>query len=121
MRSERRAVETLAAHLREAERDGAGRGGRGYPADVRLAVSEHVTRRRAAGATWTSMAAELGVSAVTVASWARPAARSSLHEATIVADPDVRSESRIVLVAAAGVRVEGLSVPEVIAVLRGLR
>lgn len=82
-------------------------------------MSEHVTGRRAAGATWTSMATELGVSATTVASWARPAPSSSLREAAIVADTP--RESRIVLVAADGVRVEGLSVPDIIAVLRGLR
>ena len=77
--------------------------------------------RRAAGAGWSEVAYELGVSAVTLKRWL--AARSvPTDQATLrpVVVSDASAPQTLTLVAPSGLRIEGVSLADVIAILGGV-
>jgi transposase len=94
---------------------------------VRAEAEAWAERRRAAGATFSAIADELGVSPESVRRWAAksmpPAPTTALVPVEIVAGkPELAQERRtLTVVAPGGYRVEGLTVDEAAALLRVLR
>jgi len=77
--------------------------------------------RRAGGARWSELARELGVSAVTLKRWL--SARSAhTDQATLrpVVVSDEPAPQTLTLVAPSGLRIEGVTLADVIAILGGL-
>lgn len=77
--------------------------------------------RRAAGAGWSEVARELGVSAVTLKRWL---SARSVHtdQATLrpVVVSDAPAPQTLTLVAPSGLRIEGVTLADVIAILGGV-
>lgn len=111
-------VQALRQALATAVRSGQGRA---FPADLRERATAYVKRRRRDGASETSIGRELGVGVMTFRRWAGP--RAAFAEAVVVDAPVVamaRSTSRIVVHGPRGIRIEGLEVAEIIALLGAL-
>lgn len=95
------------------------------PRALRARLASHAQSRRRAGAGWWTMGRELGVSGSTLQRWCAKAPRPALRPvrvARVAARERVveRSERGLVVVTAAGHRVEGLDVDEAAALLRAL-
>lgn len=107
----------LRSKLQGAERQGPGRG---WPRSLRTEVVAFV-RSRGPSASLTQMAAELGVPAATLARWMRKAAPSACADFRPVQliEGDVRDRSSsYTLLGPCGLRVEGLSLDALAALLR---
>jgi len=112
-----------AAVFRTAARRAGPRGaGRRYPASLRQAATEYLRRRRADGVAVSAIAAELGVKRHTLLAWAAvpidAAATPGFVPVRVIAEGTPRSP--IVVHGPGGLRIEGLDVAGVIALLRGL-
>jgi DNA invertase Pin-like site-specific DNA recombinase len=88
-----------------------GRGKR-YGSKVKARVVEHARRRRAAGASWARIGEELGLKFETVRRWC---GHGGMRRVEVVAEG-----GGLALVAPSGLRLEGLTVADAIAVLRAL-
>lgn len=115
-------IEKAAAEFKAAARRAGPRGaGRRYSPALRRMAMEYFRGRRAAGAGVAAISRELGVKRHTLVAWIAapeaPATASRFVPVSIVADAAV---SRIVVHGPGGVRVEGLDLVGVIALLRGL-
>jgi len=114
-------LEKAAAEFRAAARRAGPRGaGRRYPAGLRRRGAEHFQGRRAEGRSVKAIARELGVRRQTLLAWAaEPAgdAGPAFVPVSVVAETHAKG---IVLHAPGGLRVEGLDVPALVEVLRGL-
>ena len=110
MKNEERA-ERLRGALATAERAGAGRP---YPKELRAAAVEHRREREREGAALGEVAAELGVSAITLERWSRksPERSASFRAIELVGEP-VRRASAVVVHGPRGLRIEGLTVSEI--------
>jgi hypothetical protein len=96
-----------------------GRGKR-YDRTLRERIVAFAERRRAEGRSWAAIATELGARFETVRRWCRgrrPDTRSALalRRVEVVAD---RAAPPLAIVSRAGLRVEGATLDEVIAILR---
>jgi transposase-like protein len=89
-----------------------------YPVAVREAAL--ALGRSRLGHSVHRIAHELGISEPTLAGWLRPGGPAMLRPVTVAPDPEPRRVVGIVLIAAHGVRVEGLDRETLIAVLRAL-
>lgn len=110
MKNEER-VERLRGALATAERTGAGRP---YPEALRAAAVDYRRERERQGAAVREVAAELGVSAISLERWSR---RRREHETSfraieLVGDP-VRRASEAVVHGPRGLRIEGLTVSQI--------
>lgn len=92
-----------------------GRGKR-YPQALRDRVAEYARARRASGVSWATIAAELGLSFKTVHRWCTPRSDAPRAMRAVHVVPD--GDHGIALVSPSGIRVEGVTVADVIAVLR---
>src|SRR5262245_15758392 len=102
------------------------------PKDLVRAAVAYARRRASAGASQVTIARELGVSSITVGRWvgearaasARRSGRKSKSGKTMravrVVDRDQSSATTIVATTRDGLRIEGLTIPDLVAVLRGL-
>jgi hypothetical protein len=110
--------------LRELRRDlGAIPRGRGrrIPAALRARVITWTAARRTRGAGWRELARELGVPAGTLTRWLAPGPAQAPQVALRpVAVLDAPARSPLTVVAPSGLRVEGVTLADVIAILRGL-
>ena len=95
--------------------------GRRIPAALRARVITWTVARRTRGAGWRELARELGVPAGTLTRWLalRPAQAPpvALRPVTVL---DAPARSPLRLVAPSGLRIEGVTLADVIAILRGL-
>lgn len=93
--------------------------GRRIPAALRERITVWATGQRARGAWWSELARHLGVSAPTLMRWAaaRRGRSLSLRPVEILEAEPVRT---VTLVSPSGMRVEGLTIADVITILRGL-
>ncbi len=94
--------------------------GRRYPVELRARVASLEGERRADGASWIAMAAELGLGLDKVRRWCaeqKPGTRA-LVPVTVVADRG--HEGRVSIVSPAGYRVDGLLLKEAVELLRVL-
>jgi transposase len=110
MKNEQR-QERLRGELATAERAGAGRP---YPEALRVAAVEYRREREREGAALRDVAAELGVSAVSLERWSRrrPEREASFRAIELVGEP-VRRGSQGVVHGPRGLRIEGLTVAEI--------
>jgi hypothetical protein len=95
-----------------------GRGKR-YPPDLKARIIEFAQSQRGEGASWAEVAGEVGIGFETLRRWcmaAEPKPRAMLPVRVV---PD-RDEANFSVVSASGYRVDGLTLPEAIAVLRAL-
>jgi transposase-like protein len=94
--------------------------GRRIPTALRERITVWATTRRAQGAWWSELARHLGIPAQTLMRWAA-ASRSgrslSLRPVEVLEAEPVRTMS---IVSPSGLRVEGLTIGDVITILRGL-
>ena len=118
--------ERAAAEFRAAARRAGPRGaGRRYPAKPRRVATEYLGQRQASGVAVSTIARELGVKRHTLLAWAAAsmgaAARPEFLPVRVIADTDHGApRSTIVVHGPGGLRIEGLDVAGVIALLRGL-
>jgi transposase len=108
-------ADDLRRALAEAPREGVGRP---YPQALRLRVVAFVRAEMAQGGSIADSAAQLGLTPVTVARWLQAATASSFVAVQLPADE--RTPSRLVLHGPGGLRVEGLSLEQVLTLLRSL-
>jgi len=97
--------------------------GRRIPAALRARVIAWTAPRRARGAEWRALARALGVHAETLTHWlaSSPApAPAPVVALRPVAVTDAPARAALTLVAPSGLRVEGATVADAIAILRGL-
>lgn len=95
--------------------------GRRFPAPLRERVVAWVTARRARGVGWRELSRELGVPARTLEHWAllrpEPEHIVALRPIDVIDEPSCRT---VTVVAPSGVRIEGVTIADVITILRGL-
>ena len=98
----------------------AARGSRHYSAELKAKVLAYAERRYREGASVSQVAKEVGVNVQTLSFWQerKANAQAPLRPVRII---DETSEARIVLLSRNGIRVEGLSVEQLIDVLRQVR
>jgi transposase len=120
MKSNSTAIELRAA-LAAAERTGAGRP---YPEALRRAAVAYLHRRRQQGACLDEVQAELGVSGMSLSRWSRRCSQGITPFRPIEvleAQPEPPMPVRAIVVhGPRGVRIEGLTVPEVAELLERL-
>ena len=105
-----------------AERHVAARGKR-YEPGLREQARAHAERRRRDGLSWQTIAAELGVRGETLRRWCvERTAAAALRPVEIVAPEDVVPDSTVsaIVTSSTGLRIEGLSLAEVIALVRAV-
>jgi hypothetical protein len=95
-----------------------GRGKR-YPPALKARIIEFAQSRRGDGASWAEVAGDIGIAFETLRRWcmAAEAKPRTMVPVRVVAD---RDEATVSVVSAGGHRVDGLTLPEAIAVLRAL-
>ena len=93
--------------------------GRRFPADVRERIVVWAAERRAHGDWWCELSRELGVPARTLKRWAtpRPERVVSLRPVDVIDERPVRT---VTIVSPSGLRIEGVTIADAIAILRGL-
>ena len=95
--------------------------GRRFPAALRERILAWTVARRARGAGWSELARALGVPAATLQRWLTPrperAAAVALRPVAVTDEPACRP---LIVVAPSGLRIEGVTIADVIAILRGL-
>ena len=106
--------------IAERVRDGRKGGSRPYPDKAKVLAVEYARERVASGESYSAIAAELGIAQTTITGWLEPGSRS-FRPVRVATDRVRKRPNRAVLVTPSGVRVEGLSVAEVIRVLGALR
>jgi hypothetical protein len=95
--------------------------GRRIPAALRARVIAWTAARRRRGAGWRELARELGVPAGTLTRWLAPRpAHASVVALRPVAVSAAPVRPPLTLVAPGGLRIEGVTIADVIAILRGL-
>jgi len=94
-----------------------------YTADLRRRVVAFIERRIAAGISETNASAELGINQATVADWRGRRKTQAKNPTRVRAVEIVESHesSKPVLILGASARVEGLSVADVLTLVKGLR
>jgi hypothetical protein len=109
---------------RDLRRHGRARGKRFAP-ELRRRIIAYAERRRQEGASWMSIATELGACFETVRRWCGggsvPAGRP-LRRVEVIAEPVVAMSTRapLAVVTANGLRIEGVSLDEVVTLVRAL-
>jgi transposase-like protein len=98
----------------------AGRGNRHYSSELKARVMAYAERRYSEGASAKQVSDELGVNVHTLGFWRerKAYAKALLRPVRVI---DETSDARIVLLVRNGIRVEGLSVEQLVEVLRHVR
>jgi transposase-like protein len=89
--------------------------------ELRQRIARYMDRRREAGAWWSEIAQELGVSRKSLYRWTRP--KSDPAEPTALVRVEIEptpAGKTVTIVAPSGFRIEGVSLVEALAALRGL-
>lgn len=108
----------IEALRREFSKIGRGRGQR-YPKPLKVRAIALGREQRAAGATWTEIAASIGLYQETIRCWCNEAREvSSMRRVEIVADEEDKTVS---VVAPSGFRIEGVSLTDALTLLEKLK
>lgn len=94
--------------------------GRRIPVELRTQVMAWVAKQRKRGDSWSDLVRQTGVSLLTLQRWSsRPAPRAVMLRRVEVAEA-APAERTVTLVSPTGIRIEGITIAEAIAILRGL-
>jgi len=93
--------------------------GRRIPVALRERVVAWLTVRRVRGDWWCELARELGIPASTLKRWTTPRAEGTrpLRPVQVIEEPPCRT---MTIVSPSGLRIEGVTIADVIEILRGL-
>lgn len=98
--------------------------GRRIPVELRTQVIAWVAKHRKRGDSWSELEEKTGVSLLTLQRWSSSPARRAVMlrrvEVVEAAPADAPAERTVTLVSPTGIRIEGVTIVEVIAILRGL-
>lgn len=97
----------------------AGRGKR-YSAGLKARIIEFAHSRRSEGASWATIAGDIGIAFETVRRWCMAERRKAPRKMLPVRVVSDRAERTVSVVSASGYRIEGLTLDEAIAVVRAL-
>ena len=106
------------------ENEGRQKSGWRYSRELRTLAAEHCRRQREAGYALTEVAAELGVSTVTLSRWLEDRPSAGFLPVAVVADPaapESASISPLTAVTPGGLRLEGLTWSQVMELARVYR
>lgn len=95
-----------------------------YSSELRTLAAEYCRRQRQAGYPLTEVAAELGVSTVTLSRWLEDAPAAGFRPVAVVADPassESASHTLLTAVTPGGLRLEGLTWSQVMELARAYR
>ena len=95
----------------------------GYPQHVRTAVADYARARRAEGARWHQIEAEVGVSHTSMRSWVKRPAAAGFHQVVVVPEPPLEPEvmQALTLTSPSGFALTGCTLEQAITALRNLR
>ncbi len=115
-----------AKQFREAAaRENAGRQKNGwrYSQELRALGAEYCRRRRRSGRSLREIAEDLGVSTLTLTRWLEAPAAAGFRPVEVIPDPELRDqeESTLCALTPGGLRIEGLSWPQVMELARSFR
>ena len=96
------------------------RGYRRYDEELRVEIVEYVLRRRDDGFCQAEVARELGLTQRTIWGWVRQAQHDVVRPVEIIDDEPVTTSRGRALVLPGGSRIEGLSIDDVLALVRAL-
>jgi len=91
------------------------------PDEVRSVILAYVREARRAGTSWKTVSDELGLSSTVIQRWNKTMSRPVKLQPVVVSDRPLRASASLVLVTAAGERLEGLGVDDAARMLRALR
>src|ERR1043165_2312182 len=94
--------------------------GRRIPLALRARVTAWVAKRRERGDGWSELVRKTGVSMLTLQRWSTPRSNRPVRLRRVEVAEPAQVERTIVLVSPTGLRIEGLTTADVIAILRGL-
>ena len=94
--------------------------GRRIPLELRARVTAWVAKRRERGDGWSELVRKTGVSMLTLQRWSTPPSNRPVKLRRVEVTEPAQVERTIVLVSPTGLRLEGLTIADVIAILRGL-
>jgi hypothetical protein len=109
---------------RDLRRHGRARGKR-FDAELRRRIVAFAERRRREGASWMAIATELGACFETIRRWCGGGSRAparQLRRVEVVAEPIVEVSARapLAVVTPNGLRIEGVGIDDVVALVRAL-
>ena len=94
--------------------------GRRIPIELRARVATWVAKHRKRGDSWSELVRKTGVSMLALQRWSSsPVRRAVLFRRVEVAEA-APAERTVTLVSPTGIRIEGVTIADVIAILRGL-
>ena len=95
--------------------------GRRIPVELRTQVTAWVVKRRKRGESWSELVRKTGVSMLALQRWSsRPARRRAVMLRRVEVSEAAPVERTVTLVSPTGIRIEGVTIADVIAILRGL-
>lgn len=111
-------LEALRRRIKKTSRNA--RGHRRYDGQLRVEIMEYVLRRESDGCCQAEVARELGLTQRTVWGWAQRTQQGLIKPVEIVDDERGSSSGGRTLVLPGGARIEGLSLDDVLALVRAL-
>ncbi len=103
-----------------ARRKGRGRGAARYAAAARDLACEYAAKARQQGRSWAEVSRELGLAPMTLRKWCGSKPQAQLVPVTVTAAAPIRGSCSIAVVTPGGLRIEGLDVQDVVALVRAL-
>ena len=106
------------------ENQGRQRNGWRYSPDLRALGAEYCRSQRRAGRVFREIAEDLGVSTLTLSRWHDESPSAGFRPVEVVADSEVRDpveEMSLSVITPGGLRIEGLSWPQVLELARAFR
>jgi hypothetical protein len=94
--------------------------GRRIPVELRAQVTAWVAKHRKRGDSWSELARKTGVSMLSLQRWSAGPARGPVMLRRVEVAESAPTERSFTLVSSTGMRIEGVTIAEVIAILRGL-
>ena len=94
----------------------------GYPAEVRQRVGAYARQRRQAGARWSELAAELGISSTTMSNWMRALPPEPTFLPVHINTPTPSTSPQpLTVTSPGGWRIDGLSFGQLSELMAGMR
>ena len=94
--------------------------GRRIPVELRTQVTAWVAKHRKRGDSWSELARKTGVSMLALQRWSLSPARRAVMLRRVEVAEAAPAERTVTLVSPTGIRIEGVTIADVIAILRGL-